>query len=187
MAYEIETMRAGIAGAYPGERWRNRCKEMPDRQVIAIYNHFLRDGVFEKLRARRKKNKDDYGDDAYQMDLFRDFGVKEKPMKVLDIGTKVHVEAEIIGIQVKNSGKVVYRINIPSFGNIDVSSDYMAENEEEKPKEKKEELTGYWSRPDKKRESLMCSNCHNEIIGLRPYRFCPECGAYMAGPKAKEE
>jgi hypothetical protein len=27
---------------------------MPDYQVVAIYNHFVRDGVFSKLRGPRK-------------------------------------------------------------------------------------------------------------------------------------
>lgn len=73
-----ETMRIAIADAYPGERWRVKCQNMPDDQVIAIYNHFLRDGVFEKLRVARKKVQAQPKElnDYRQLDLFRDFGVR---------------------------------------------------------------------------------------------------------------
>lgn len=73
-----ELMRMAIADAYPGDRWKVKCNAMPDNQVIAIYNHFLRDGVFEKLRVARKKVQAQPKElnDYRQLDLFRDFGVR---------------------------------------------------------------------------------------------------------------
>jgi hypothetical protein len=36
----IERMRSEISSMYPGERWKNRCANMPDNQVIAIFCRF---------------------------------------------------------------------------------------------------------------------------------------------------
>lgn len=47
--------RNAIARAYPEDsRWQERVEYMPENQVIAIYNRFLSDGVFNKLRKPRK-------------------------------------------------------------------------------------------------------------------------------------
>ena len=50
----IKRMREAIKSAYPGERWEVRVNSMPDYQVVAIYNNFVRSGVFSKLRMQRK-------------------------------------------------------------------------------------------------------------------------------------
>ena len=72
----IEHLRLAIASAYPGKKWQDKVKYMPDHQVVAIYNHFLRDGVFNKLRSGGKTNKKEmtYGPDCKQLTLW-DFGI----------------------------------------------------------------------------------------------------------------
>ena len=77
---DVTSMRCIIADAYPGERWKFRCEIMPENQVIAIYNHFLRDGVFEKRRVARKKlsEQSKMAQDYRQLDLFRDFGIARR-------------------------------------------------------------------------------------------------------------
>lgn len=66
----IDSKRLAIAEAYPGEKWHKKVKEMPDYQVVAIYNHFLRDGVFEKSRFMRKQK-----DPNYKQMSLEDFGI----------------------------------------------------------------------------------------------------------------
>ena len=56
----VENYRSAIASAYPGERWKRRVLEMPDNQVIAIYNHFVRDGVFNRIRVPKKASDPNY-------------------------------------------------------------------------------------------------------------------------------
>lgn len=34
-------MRKKISDAYPGEKWKERVKKMPDYQVAAIYKHMV--------------------------------------------------------------------------------------------------------------------------------------------------
>ena len=66
----VENFRTAISSAYPGDRWHERVKCMDDRQVIAIYNHFLRDGVFNKVRTPKKTS------GGYrQQSLFEDYGI----------------------------------------------------------------------------------------------------------------
>lgn len=69
----IESLRLAIASAYPGERWRNRVALMPENQVVAIYNHFLRDGVFNKVRTPKQKSDPNF----HQMNIF-DYGIERK-------------------------------------------------------------------------------------------------------------
>lgn len=65
----IKRMREAVKSAYPGTRWEVRVNSMPDYQVIAIYNNFVRNGVFSKLRGPRKPDENrqlslaDYGID----------------------------------------------------------------------------------------------------------------------------
>ena len=65
----VKRMREAIKDAYPGIRWESRVNAMPDYQVIAIYNSFVRSGVFSKLRSPRKPDENrqftlaDYGID----------------------------------------------------------------------------------------------------------------------------
>ena len=67
---DVSNMRYAIAGAYPGDRWKNKCKMMPDNQVIAIFNHFLRDGVFNKNRVGKKKE-----DPNFRQLSLEDYGI----------------------------------------------------------------------------------------------------------------
>lgn len=78
----IENLRDAIAIAYPGDKWHERVKNMPDNQVIAIYNHFIRDNVFVKQRQKelereRKRANADY---CRQMTLW-DFGIEYEDTK----------------------------------------------------------------------------------------------------------
>lgn len=60
---EIGTMKSAIMSVYPGSRaWQERVIRMPDRQVIAIYNDFMKRGRFEK----NNKNSSSY----HQMTIF---------------------------------------------------------------------------------------------------------------------
>ncbi len=72
MSKDIEQKRIAIAEAYPGERWFKKVKEMPDYQVVAIYNHFLRDGVFAKSRFMKASK--GRKEEPKQMSL-EDFGI----------------------------------------------------------------------------------------------------------------
>lgn len=65
----VENMRTAIIGAYPGLRWKSRVNSMEDRQVIAIYNHFVRDGVFYKVRVPKQPS-----DGCKQLTL-EDYGI----------------------------------------------------------------------------------------------------------------
>ena len=40
----IEQMRAAIAKVYPGEKWSRQVANMPDNQVLVIYNRLLNAG-----------------------------------------------------------------------------------------------------------------------------------------------
>ena len=56
----INQMRAMISGVYNGKKWAAKVAHMPDGQVIAIYQDFLRTGKFEKkgkrpLRPKKKE------------------------------------------------------------------------------------------------------------------------------------
>ena len=50
----LERMRSAIIDAYPGRKWELKVNEMPERQVIAVYNHFLRAGMFNKIHQPKK-------------------------------------------------------------------------------------------------------------------------------------
>ena len=66
-----QNMRQAISTVYPGDRWRNRLMSMPDNQVVAIYNHFLRDGIFNKVRKQTPSF------DYRQQTLWDDYGIKK--------------------------------------------------------------------------------------------------------------
>lgn len=40
----IEQMRAAITKVYPGKKWSRRVANMPDNQVLVIYNRLLNAG-----------------------------------------------------------------------------------------------------------------------------------------------
>ena len=65
----IKNMRTAIIGAYPGPRWESRVNAMPDNQVVAIYNHFVRDGVFSKVRLPKKPS------DGCRQFTLEDYGI----------------------------------------------------------------------------------------------------------------
>lgn len=67
----VANMREAIIGAYPGLRWRSRVNAMEDNQVIAIYNDFIRKGVFNKVRVPKKPSDPNF----HQMTLW-DYGIK---------------------------------------------------------------------------------------------------------------
>ena len=67
----VANMREAIIGAYPGLRWRSRVNAMEDSQVIAIYNDFIRKGVFNKVRVPKKSSDPNF----HQMTLW-DYGIK---------------------------------------------------------------------------------------------------------------
>lgn len=71
----ITQMRNLIAGEYPGVGWKRKCREMSERQVIAIYHSFLEKGRFDKKKQKEKKQKDK--DEGVQMTMY-DFLEVEK-------------------------------------------------------------------------------------------------------------
>lgn len=44
----INQMRKEIAKVYPGPKWKKRVENMPENQVLAVYNSFLKEGRFNK-------------------------------------------------------------------------------------------------------------------------------------------
>ena len=40
----IELMREWVIKAYPGSRWKNKIKNTPDDQIIAIYHNLVKQG-----------------------------------------------------------------------------------------------------------------------------------------------
>ena len=76
----VANYRMAIADAYPGDMWRARVNAMPDNQVIAIYNHFVRDGVFRRLANKRKQERkrlEESLNPCRQMTLWDDFGIEK--------------------------------------------------------------------------------------------------------------
>ena len=67
----VDNLRTAIISAYPGTRWRDRVMRMQDNQVIAIYNNFVRNGIFNKVRVPKKSSDPNFR----QMTLW-DFGIK---------------------------------------------------------------------------------------------------------------
>ena len=68
----VKNMRTAIISAYPGLRWESRVNAMEDNQVIAIYNDFIRKGVFNKVRVPKKQSDPNF----HQMTLW-DYGIKK--------------------------------------------------------------------------------------------------------------
>lgn len=52
-------MRTYVTKAYPGERWKNKVKKMPDAQVTAIY-----------FRLKAKEEKENASSEYVQISLF---------------------------------------------------------------------------------------------------------------------
>lgn len=48
-------------------KWQSRVAKMPPAQVIAIYNKFKKDGLFD---SKRKKSQSDVSEEYYQMTIF---------------------------------------------------------------------------------------------------------------------
>lgn len=53
---KVEQMRSEIAKIYEGVKWKNKVKEMPDNQVIAVYHSFLRNNIFN-MALKEKESK----------------------------------------------------------------------------------------------------------------------------------
>jgi len=51
----VETMRREIAGVYSGEKWKKRVKQMPENQVLAVYNTFVRTDRFKKQKEKEEQ------------------------------------------------------------------------------------------------------------------------------------
>lgn len=103
-------------------------------------------------------------------------------MQILDMGTKVYVTATVVGVTVGADGNIVYRVNIPGLGNFNCPIRHMNEITEKKVTE------GDWQKMKVgDRDTLICSNCHQDSGSIRPTKYCPECGAYMLGPKTDKE
>ena len=104
-------------------------------------------------------------------------------MQILDMGSKVYVTATVVGVLVGPDKRVSYRVNVPGLGNFNCPAENM--NEVGNGDNQK---TGHWEKIKiDKNEALFCSQCHEVLENLRPTRYCASCGAYMAGPKNKED
>lgn len=56
MALGMSEKRKKVENAYPGDNWRLRVQQMPDRQVAAIYSNLLARGKFDIPKKVRKSN-----------------------------------------------------------------------------------------------------------------------------------
>ena len=54
---QIETMRREISNVYSGKKWKKRVKQMPENQVLAVYNTFVRTDRFKKQKEKEKEKK----------------------------------------------------------------------------------------------------------------------------------
>ncbi len=54
---KIEVMRREISNVYSGEKWKKRVKNMPENQVLAVYNSFVKTDRFEKQKEKEKEQK----------------------------------------------------------------------------------------------------------------------------------
>ena len=106
-------------------------------------------------------------------------------MQILDMGAKVYVTATVVGVTIGADKRVSYRVNVPGLGNFNCPSDNMSEVGEKK----EGAIEAYWQKIkfDNGRESLVCSNCHEDSGTIRPTKYCPNCGKHMAGPKKLKE
>ena len=51
----VDQMRCRLAEVYPGPRWRLKCMQMPERQVIAIYKNMSEKDRFNVKKKKRGK------------------------------------------------------------------------------------------------------------------------------------
>ena len=49
----VAQMREALSKVYPSTKWILKCKNMPDAQVIAMFNSFLSRGQFNKKPKTR--------------------------------------------------------------------------------------------------------------------------------------
>lgn len=73
----IEQMRKYVANRYPrSKNWQEKVKDMPNNQVIAVYNSFiLRDSVKEEA-SNKIRNAKTPKEEYHQINLFEVFGNK---------------------------------------------------------------------------------------------------------------
>lgn len=103
-------------------------------------------------------------------------------MQILDMGAKVYVTATVVGVSIGLDKRVTYRVNVPGLGNFNCPLENMTEVEGAEKGN-----TGTWEKivvNDK--DAIVCSKCHELAESIRPTRYCPHCGAYMAGPKKED-
>lgn len=68
----VAQMREHISKVYDGPGWKERVYyHMPDSQVIAIYNNFLKRDIFRKRKSKTRSRESEYR----QLNLFDDFGI----------------------------------------------------------------------------------------------------------------
>lgn len=72
---DIEKMREQISNVYGPEaiKWHIRCKNMPTRQVVAIYLHMKEKGKFDRRRKEVRITKEK-NEKYHQMTLW-DYGI----------------------------------------------------------------------------------------------------------------
>lgn len=63
----VERMRCSLADVYPGDRWRLKCMQMPERQVVAIYKSLQRKN---QLKRKPKKKQEPGIIKAVQITIF---------------------------------------------------------------------------------------------------------------------
>lgn len=51
----VEDMRDMIAGVYKGPAWKEKVRDMSDRQVMAVYFNFCEKGKFDKPSKKRSE------------------------------------------------------------------------------------------------------------------------------------
>lgn len=54
-----DAMRSALAEVYPGTKWENRVKHMPDFQIVAVYKRFERSGKLKKDHISTSSKKPD--------------------------------------------------------------------------------------------------------------------------------
>ncbi len=76
MGMSVTNMRAELLKAYPDSvSWKGKVTTWPERQVIAVYNSFIKNGTFQKRakinKAKRMKQKIVNGyPENYQFNIF---------------------------------------------------------------------------------------------------------------------
>lgn len=62
----IYQMRAAIASVYSGEKWKQKVRDMPEDQIIAVYYSFLENGRFDSKPKSRETGKKSCTDEPFK-------------------------------------------------------------------------------------------------------------------------